>query len=213
MPGRQAVRSEETRQAILTAAGDLFAERGYDTVTMREIARAAGCSHTAIYIYFRDKETLLNQLAMEPLHALQEQMESALTNRVLSPDDQLRLAGRLFVRFCLSHRSMYNTMFMARGSRVDEAEPELEVQRLRNRMFGLLAGALSESLHLHAGDPRALACARVYFFMMHGIVATYVASPEPFDALMERLAPTFDLAVDALVAGLKDTVCGGANQL
>jgi AcrR family transcriptional regulator len=71
MSRKQVFRAEETKKAILSVAGKLFAEQGFHAVTMREIAKKAGCSHTTIYIYFTDKETLLYQLSMPPLKELQ----------------------------------------------------------------------------------------------------------------------------------------------
>ncbi|MGZ4164968.1 MAG: TetR/AcrR family transcriptional regulator, partial [Tumebacillaceae bacterium] len=53
MPSKKELKSEETKRAIVSAAGQLFADRGYEAVTMREIAKAAGCSHTTIYIYYK----------------------------------------------------------------------------------------------------------------------------------------------------------------
>ena len=53
---RSALRSKETRDAILTAASKLFSKKGYHDVTMRQIAVEAACSHTAIYQYFASKE-------------------------------------------------------------------------------------------------------------------------------------------------------------
>ena len=67
MGSKKELRSEETKRMILKAAGKLFSEKGYDAVTMREIAKEAGCSHTTIYLYFNDKETLLHQLSMPTL--------------------------------------------------------------------------------------------------------------------------------------------------
>ncbi|MDD3530146.1 MAG: helix-turn-helix domain containing protein, partial [Gallionellaceae bacterium] len=46
---------QETRSRILDAARELFVERGIEATTMREIAGRVGCSATAIYLYFRDK--------------------------------------------------------------------------------------------------------------------------------------------------------------
>lgn len=207
MASRQKARSEETKLAILTAAGKLFAERGYDTVTMREIASAAGCSHTAIYIYFKDKEALLQQLSTGPLQSLQARFESALANPALSPEERLRLLTREFIRFCLMHRNLYRVFFMANATRVDEKEPAFELNRLRNHLFALLGRAVKEYLDLST-EEQMLAFARVHFFTVHGIITTYADSPEPFDKLMERLDSTFDLAVDVLLSGSKQSVKG-----
>ena len=51
-------RSAATRQALVTAARHLFAERGYGDVGTEEIVRAAGLTRGALYHHFRDKAEL-----------------------------------------------------------------------------------------------------------------------------------------------------------
>jgi AcrR family transcriptional regulator len=202
---RQKTRSEETKQAILAAAGELFAARGFDAVTMREIAKAAGCSHTAIYLYFADKEALLHQLALGPLGALRQQLTAVLQDPSRSPDAQLRAISRTFIQFCLANRTIYSTLFLARASRVDEAAPLLQIQQLRNELFGLLRQAVGAYLGPGLTDEQVLAYTRIFFFMLHGLISLYVHGEERFEQVMERLGPTFDLAVEVLLAGLKAT--------
>src|ERR1700759_1383765 len=48
-----------TREAILTAAGRLFEERGFDDVTVAQIADAANVSVKTLFVYFRSKEDLV----------------------------------------------------------------------------------------------------------------------------------------------------------
>ena len=48
-----------TRQVILDAASRLFEERGYDNVTVAEIAEAATVSVKTLFVYFRSKEDLV----------------------------------------------------------------------------------------------------------------------------------------------------------
>ena len=45
-----------TRDRILEAASSLFAEKSFQEVGIREIAKRAGCSHTTIYLYFKNKD-------------------------------------------------------------------------------------------------------------------------------------------------------------
>ncbi|MEU8028947.1 TetR/AcrR family transcriptional regulator [Streptomyces sp. NPDC049099] len=51
-------KKRETRQRISDIATGLFAERGFDTVTVAEVARAAGVSAMTVFNYFPRKEDL-----------------------------------------------------------------------------------------------------------------------------------------------------------
>lgn len=51
-------KSDRTRAAILEAARTLFAERGYESTTVREIASAAGADPALVIRYFGNKEEL-----------------------------------------------------------------------------------------------------------------------------------------------------------
>lgn len=55
-------RAIATRQRILTAAYDLFAMHGYATTTMPEVAEAAGVAVQTVYLVFRTKAALLEQV-------------------------------------------------------------------------------------------------------------------------------------------------------
>lgn len=202
MPSLQEKRAEETKAAILSAAGRLFGEKGYEAVTMREIAKEAGCSHTTIYIYFKDKETLLHQLSVPPLEELRVRMEEAARESAAPPAERVRKLSRVFVEFCLGNRGSYAVFFGANADRVDEASPVLDINRLRIELFNLLKQSLGEALSLPDGET-LLAYSRIYYYQIHGVAATYSQSREPADALMERLAATFDEAVEVLLLGFK----------
>lgn len=207
LPSRQAQRSEETKAGIVAAAGRLFAAKGYEAVTMREIAKEAGCSHTAIYIYFKDKEALLHGLSMPPLLALLARMEGLLAGET-APDARLRAISLAFVSFGLANRNTYAVFVNVKAGRVDEQEPALELNRIRNRMFALLSDAVRDCLSLAADDERALLGARIYFFALQGILATYAQSEESAEQLLARLTPTFETTFDVVLSGLRSRVAG-----
>jgi len=202
MTTKQKLKSEETRKNIVEAAGKLFAGKGYDSVTMREIAKEAGCSHTAIYIYFKDKEALLTQLSMPPLQALLDKFD-ALLGEDRPPEHQLKAISLAFIGFCLTNRNMYTLFFGTKSVRVDDSSPDMELNRLRNHMFGKLIEAVRACLGLEPDDPRALAFSRIYMFTLNGIASTYAESEESAEQLMNRLEPTFVLASNVLLAGFR----------
>lgn len=201
MASKQEIRSAETKNNILQAAGNLFTTRGYDAVTMREIAKAAGCSHTTIYIYFKDKEVLLHQLSMPPLLSLMERIDQLIAGEP-HPEAQLKALSLATLEFCLANRNMYNLFFNVKAVRVDEPSPEMELNQLRNSMFAKLTSVIAACLGSNPGPERSLLYSRIYFFTLNGMIATYVGSEEPVEQLMERLRPTFEHTVDVLLIGI-----------
>ncbi|MFC0272626.1 TetR/AcrR family transcriptional regulator [Metabacillus herbersteinensis] len=203
MARKQEQRSEETRKSILHAAGKLFREQGYSNVTIREIAKDAGCSHTAIYIYFNDKETLLHELAMPLLQELKVNLEQLSLQADLSSSEKLKAISFEFIHFSLLNQSMYTTLINANASRVDIKDPDLEINKLRNALFGLWMEVIQSSLP-KTESKDLLAFTRIFFYTIHGIVTTYLNHEEVLSELLERLSPTFDTAVDVLLLGFNE---------
>jgi len=69
-PGRGAAESAETPQRLLDAAEELFAARGYDGASVREITQRAGCNLAAINYYFDGKTNLYRAVFERRLTAL-----------------------------------------------------------------------------------------------------------------------------------------------
>ncbi len=70
-------RKRLTREELLQAAKELFAERGYDNVTVAEIAAGAGVSVKTLFQHFRSKEDLL----LNELDAVHARLLTALRER------------------------------------------------------------------------------------------------------------------------------------
>jgi AcrR family transcriptional regulator len=60
-PSRRSTRGSETRAALVEAAAELFSERGYANVSVRDIAWRAQLTSGAIYGQFRNKADLLTE--------------------------------------------------------------------------------------------------------------------------------------------------------
>ena len=79
-----------TRQKVLDAARGLFAERGYEPATIRDIAKGAGMSTGAVFANFQDKAELFEAVLTEDLAKLAETLraaaaaESSVRGRVLA---------------------------------------------------------------------------------------------------------------------------------
>jgi len=101
----------ELREQILDAARTLFANEGYDAVTMRKIADAIEYSPTAIYLHFQDKEELIHEICRADFLALAGEFQKIA--QVKEPLERLRQVGRAYIDFGLKHPNHYRLMFMA----------------------------------------------------------------------------------------------------
>lgn len=80
---------KETSERLFRAAIRVFAEKGYEAATVREICKRAEANVAAINYYFGDKETLYRQVVGEIFRATNE-TRSALLPRDADPVDRLR---------------------------------------------------------------------------------------------------------------------------
>ncbi|RZJ45223.1 MAG: TetR/AcrR family transcriptional regulator, partial [Brevundimonas sp.] len=67
-----------TRQKVLDAARSLFAERGYEPATIRDIAKGAGMSTGAVFANFQDKAELFEAVLAEDMARLAESLNAAV---------------------------------------------------------------------------------------------------------------------------------------
>jgi AcrR family transcriptional regulator len=76
----------QSRAALIDAARQLFAERGYFNCKVSDIARAAGMSQGNVYWYFEGKEALLQAVLGDGFEALGGAMEAAAAAPGSGPD-------------------------------------------------------------------------------------------------------------------------------
>ncbi len=69
-------RSAARREAILSAALDEFSSRGFEAARLDDVARRAGVAKGTIYLYFRDKESLFQELIRTMLTPLVGSIEA-----------------------------------------------------------------------------------------------------------------------------------------
>ncbi|MET0923053.1 MAG: TetR/AcrR family transcriptional regulator [Xanthobacteraceae bacterium] len=76
-PDVRAQRRGERRDAILAAALEEFAARGFAAARLDDVARRAGVAKGTIYLYFRDKESLFQELVRTMLSPMVGVIEAA----------------------------------------------------------------------------------------------------------------------------------------
>lgn len=137
MPGA----GESTRERLLAAAAEVFAENGYEGTTVAEVARKAGLTTGAIYANFRDKAELLLQAIERGSAQAVGDMERARKEGVSAANRLVLMARRIVTDPDPTQRLLLVEMFSASrrdpdvAARVADAlgAMEIEVGRLIDR--------------------------------------------------------------------------------
>lgn len=95
---RREEEKERRRSEIIAAALALYAEQGWDSLTMDHVARKARLSRALLYVYFRDKDDLLFAISSLGLEELRRRFEAAAAAH--QPGiDKVTAIGRAYVAF------------------------------------------------------------------------------------------------------------------
>src|SRR5512134_1396005 len=100
-----------TRERIVEAAADAFAERGFHGASTREIAKRAGTNQGLITYHFRSKDELWRAAADRIFGLLRKRLGERLA--ALGADDareRTREAVREYVRFAAAHPELFRLM-------------------------------------------------------------------------------------------------------
>ena len=185
------------RREILDAASRLFAEEGYQRVTMRRVAERIDYSPTTIYLYFRDKNELLTTVCEETFAQLAAKLER-LKNSASSPLALLREGLRTYVEFGLAHPNQYIVTFASPNP--GQIRPEFETSA-GGRALGILrqgVRACAETGDIHTASVEATA--QALWAAVHGITSLFITEKGfPFAARQALV----DHLIETLIAGLK----------
>lgn len=73
-------RENKTKEKIIEAARKLFSEKGFEGVSMEDIAQASGVRKSLIYYYFPSKEVLFEEIWMKVIDELENDVFSEVEN-------------------------------------------------------------------------------------------------------------------------------------
>ncbi len=183
---RTKAEAEKTREAIITAAIEVFLERGVTRATLDEIARAAGVTRGAIYWHFRDKLEIflaLERRANLPNKELGERLKARLAaDPRLDPLDELAdtiREGLQSFEANLERRSIL-TILWTRCEYVDEMRPVLIRQQradaaLRELFETVIGLAAARGSVAPTWPPNT--AARALLLLINGSVADWLHEP------------------------------------
>ncbi|GFZ89613.1 TetR/AcrR family transcriptional regulator [Dyella caseinilytica] len=160
-PDRRSRKRLATRQGISNVATRLFFERGFDHVTVDEIAAAADVGRMTVFNHFPRKEDMFFDRDEEFREILREALQQR--DPRIAPIEALRLlAHRLveqqspFVEFSVASQGFMET--------IERSETlKARARAIRDELAQIVAVALSECVEREPADPDAHLAAGMFF--------------------------------------------------
>jgi len=153
---------DDRRRQLLERAVELFAEHGYDELSMAAFARAAGISKPLLYHYFPSKRDLFEAALAQ---AAEEHLARIRTDPDLPPGEQLMASLDAFLGWIEANPGAYAKLMRSAGIP--------EVRELIDRVREETAQRVVDGL----GDDRPVvrAAVRGWLWAMDGVCLSWVA--------------------------------------
>lgn len=109
---------EQRREYIIDAAEKLFVSKGYDNVSMNDIADAVGMNKATLYLYFVNKESLFFSVVQRGVR-LMEAMFRQATEKKQTGIEKVAAIGATFIEFSQKYPDNYRMFHYSTSDRFD----------------------------------------------------------------------------------------------
>lgn len=159
---------KQRQQDIINAAEKLFFSKGYDNVSMRDIANEVDLSKATLYLYFQNKESLFFAIVLRGTRILNSMIRNAVSNEGsgINKVVAFRSAYNEFTQKYPDHIQIYNYFQSGRfdlannsakkGSNKSKKQAEIsvpyvsecamEIIKLRNERFSILCDSVQKGI-------------------------------------------------------------------
>jgi AcrR family transcriptional regulator len=158
-------------QSIQEAAIRVISRKGMAAATMQEIAEEAGIAKGTIYLYFRDREELVEKTFETAIGELHKRLDAALDGDG-SFEQRLRAVITAQLGFFNENREffrLYHSLRMPEGSATQQRRQKRTCQPQFRARVERLAGVLQQAMD--AGEVRPLDPNRLALFLIEGTIA------------------------------------------
>ena len=124
-----------TQSKIADHALRLFRDEGFESVSIRRLAKEAGCAPMTIYAHFDSKVDILRYLWADVFTTLFDDIQAAL-KPLLDNNERLQLTAEMFTDYWLKHPDHFRLVFMSNAvTRTDVSSFVQDARTLRHFRF------------------------------------------------------------------------------
>ncbi|QHA05564.1 TetR family transcriptional regulator [Streptomyces broussonetiae] len=189
----------DLRAALLKSAERTLREKGVGALSLRELARDIGVSHAAPGRHFKDKQALLDALALDGYERLNQALGEATDRTAQSFEQRMTALARAYLGFAVDNPELLELMFARKHAPEGSAGSEglaAAVDQSLGSITALIADA-QEHGEIVRGDPEQITM--VAAASLHGLAALIAACALDAEEAMSGL----DEHVRLLLNGLR----------
>jgi TetR/AcrR family fatty acid metabolism transcriptional regulator len=185
------------RDAILRAAIDVFAERGFFNAQVADVARAAGVAAGTVYLYFKSKDDLLVSIFERSMREGLATGRAAVAH-LQDPRERLRRLARAHLGR-LGHDRNLAIVFQVELRQSTKFMERFSATQLRDYL-GLIRGAIADGQRegLFRADLKATAMAKMLFGALDEMATNWILSRRRY-----ALEADADAVVDLFINGAR----------
>jgi AcrR family transcriptional regulator len=209
--GRRSYHHGNLREALISAALELIAQKGPAGFTFAEAARQAGVSAAAPYRHFRDRDALMADVARRGFEAFEQRLNAAWGDGRPSPIAALERLGKAYLAFARDEPAYFAAMFEA-GLPIAE-HPEL--REAGDRAISPLrtaCEALAATLPPGRRPPTMMMALHIWA-LAHGIASLFGRGDAARRSLPMRPEELLEAATLVYLQGLGITGSGGTASV
>jgi TetR/AcrR family transcriptional regulator len=167
------------RAFILSSALALFSQRGYDTVSVREITEMAKISKPTLYYYFGSKEGLLKTIIAENFEPFLIQLEFATSYAGDLPFSLDKVVEAYF-NFAQNNPVFYRLLLILENSPIQGGVYEV-VAPFLNRQYQLLENLFENAVLNHGNMAgRKLLYSMGFLSLIHSVISRFYQGNDEF---------------------------------
>ncbi len=167
------VKKEEKRQRIIGVAMELFAEKGYESVSTNEIARLAKVGKGTIYTYFSSKEEIMRAVVDKIYEGLVDGIDSSLKSSNDLEQFLNNLVENLFENLEIRSRILY--IFHRSGVKVSRTDFQRKYTSALKKAYEKFKGKIRVNFE------------SMYFFITSFLMTSHIMSRELSKETMKEI--------------------------
>lgn len=172
MSGKKNYHHGDLKNALIAAGVEILASEGLNGISLRNVAKKAGVSHSAPYAHFKDKQALIAAISTEGFKKLLAQLEMVVKQFRDQPNQLLPEACWVYYQFALQETDTFKVMFSGVLEKEKDCTDFVEVAQKTFQVVVEVVAICQAAGVLQTGESQLIAM--TLWAQIHGMISLYL---------------------------------------